>query len=110
MFHGPSYQGVTEMGAMGADGARATVTSLPAPGALLDAAGQLLGYWIEVNSTEDRIALPMRIDRIDLYGPHPEPGDRLDLPGAVHRVSETDARGDVDLARRRPAVGPAHPA
>ena len=32
MFHGPAYQGVTEMHAMGTDGLRATVTCRPAPG------------------------------------------------------------------------------
>jgi phosphopantetheinyl transferase (holo-ACP synthase) len=99
MFHGPGYQGVTEMHAMGSDGLRATVTAKPAPGALLDAAGQLLGYWIEANSTEDRIALPMRIDRIDLYGPHPEPGAELGCLVRFTEVNETDARGNVDLVR-----------
>jgi acyl transferase domain-containing protein/phosphopantetheinyl transferase (holo-ACP synthase) len=99
MFHGPAYQGVTEMHAMGADGVRATVTCRPAPGALLDAAGQLLGYWIEANSTEDRIALPMRIDRIDLHGPHPEQGAQLSCLVRFTEVNETDARGNVDLVR-----------
>ena len=99
MFHGPGYQGVTEMHAMGADGLRATVTCRPAPGALLDAAGQLLGYWIECNSTEDRIALPMRIDRIDFYAPHPEPGAELSCLVRFTEVNETDARGNVDLVR-----------
>jgi acyl transferase domain-containing protein/phosphopantetheinyl transferase (holo-ACP synthase) len=99
MFHGPGYQGVTEMHAMGSDGLRATVTCRPAPGALLDAAGQLLGYWIEANSTEDRIALPMRIDRIDLHGPHPEPGAELSCLVRFTEVNETDARGNVDLVR-----------
>ncbi|HEX6421364.1 MAG TPA: acyltransferase domain-containing protein, partial [Acidimicrobiales bacterium] len=99
MFHGPAYRGVTGMHAMGADGLRATVTALPAPGALLDAAGQLLGYWIEANSSEDRIALPMRIDRIDLHGPHPEPGAALDCVVRFTEVNETDARGNVDLVR-----------
>jgi acyl transferase domain-containing protein/phosphopantetheinyl transferase (holo-ACP synthase) len=99
MFHGPAYQGVTAMHAMGADGLRATVTARPAPGALLDAAGQLLGYWIEANSREDRIALPMRIDRIDFHGPHPEPGAELACLVRFTDVNETDARGNVDLVR-----------
>ncbi|HKE75647.1 MAG TPA: beta-ketoacyl synthase N-terminal-like domain-containing protein [Acidimicrobiales bacterium] len=99
MFHGPAYQGVTAMHAMGTDGLRATVTALPAPGALLDAAGQLLGYWIEANSTQDRIALPMRIDRIDFHGPHPEPGAELSCVVRFTEVNETDARGNVDLVR-----------
>jgi phosphopantetheinyl transferase (holo-ACP synthase) len=99
MFHGPAYQGVTEMHAMGSDGVRAAVTSLPAPGALLDAAGQLLGYWIEANTTEDRLALPMRIDRIDFHGPHPEPGASLDCLVRFTEVNEADARGNVDLVR-----------
>ena len=109
MFHGPAYQGVTEMHAMGTDGLRATVTCRPAPGALLDAAGQLLGYWIEANSTEDRIALPMRIDRIDVHGPHPEPGAQLDCVVRFTEVNETDARRQRRPRPGRPGVGPAHP-
>jgi phosphopantetheinyl transferase (holo-ACP synthase) len=99
MFHGPAYQGVTAVHGMGSDGVRATVTALPAPGALLDAAGQLLGYWIEANTTQDRIALPMRIDRIDFHGPHPEPGASFDCIVRFTDVNETDARGNVDLVR-----------
>jgi hypothetical protein len=99
MFHGPAYQGVTATHAMGDDGLRATVTALPAPGALLDAAGQLLAYWIEANSVEDRMALPMRIDRIDFYGPHPEPGAELACLVRLTDFNETDARGNVDLVR-----------
>ncbi|HEX8803705.1 MAG TPA: 4'-phosphopantetheinyl transferase superfamily protein, partial [Acidimicrobiales bacterium] len=99
MFHGPGYRGVTAMHAVGSDGLRAAVTSLPAPGALLDAAGQLLGYWIEANTTEDRLALPMRIDRIDFHGPHPSPGALLDCVVRFTEVNEADARGNVDLVR-----------
>ena len=99
MFHGPAYQGVTATHAMGDDGLRATVTALPAPGALLDAAGQLLAYWIEANSVADRMALPMRIDRIDFFGPHPEPGAELGCLVRLTDFNETDARGNVDLVR-----------
>jgi acyl transferase domain-containing protein/phosphopantetheinyl transferase (holo-ACP synthase) len=99
MFHGPAYQGITETTAIGADGIRAAVTALPAPGALLDAAGQLLAYWIEWSMPENRVALPMRIDRIDFHGPHPGPGVRLDCLVRFTEINETDARGDVELVR-----------
>jgi hypothetical protein len=99
MFHGPAYQGVTALHSMGSDGIRGSLRTLPAPGALLDAAGQLFGYWIMVNTTVDRVALPMRIDRIDLYGPHPEAGTPLECTVRVTDLTETDARGDLELVQ-----------
>jgi phosphopantetheinyl transferase (holo-ACP synthase) len=48
---------------------------------------------------ENRVALPMRIDRIDFHGPHPGPGVRLDCLVRFTEINETDARGDVELVR-----------
>ena len=37
---------------------RGTLVSLPALGALLDSAGQLIGHWMQVSRTADQIVLP----------------------------------------------------
>ena len=41
----------------------------------------------------------MRIDRIDFYAPHPEPGAELSCLVRFTEVNEIDARGNVDLVR-----------
>ena len=52
MFHGPAYQAVTELSTLAEDGVRGVVEAMPAPGALLDAAGQLLGFWVATQPRE----------------------------------------------------------
>src|SRR5262249_21066817 len=97
MFHGPAYHGITRVDRYGGDGVRGAVTALPAPGALLDAAGQLLGYCAMVMLPGDRLVLPMRIDCIDFFGPTPAVGTELECSVRFDRVTETEARGDIEL-------------
>lgn len=96
MFHGPAYQGVSDLVSVADDGSRARLTSLRAPGALLDAAGQLMGHWLatsddppsealppertapQTGNRSDRLVLPTAIERIELFGPSPTPGTELD--------------------------------
>jgi acyl transferase domain-containing protein/phosphopantetheinyl transferase len=97
MFHGPAYHGITRVDTYGADGVRGQITALPAPGALLDAAGQLLGYWAMLMLPQDRLVLPKRVDRIDFYGPRPAVGSTLDCSVRFDDIADTHARGDIDL-------------
>jgi hypothetical protein len=75
MFHEPAYQAVAEITASGTNGIRGRLRDLPAPGALLDAAGQLYGYWVMRAADRDYVAFPMRIDAIRYFGPGPDAGD-----------------------------------
>ena len=77
MFHGPAYQGVVSLEAFGSDGIRGVIRTGEAPGALLDNAGQLLGLWVMLSVDQDRLAMPVQIQSIDLYGPHPAPGEEV---------------------------------
>jgi hypothetical protein len=97
MFHGPGYQGVTAIDTIGDDGVRGAIVVLPAPGAVLDAAGQLLGYWVMAAETHNRVALPRRIERIDFFGPRPPLGTRLDVTLRLREVTAADARADIEL-------------
>ena len=91
MFHGPGYRSVQTLEEMGDDGIRGRIVELPAEGALLDGAGQLLGYWIKALSDRDRVAVPVILERARFYGPAPETGRRFDCTvrvrhfGAVRR-------------------------
>lgn len=88
MFHGPAFRGVASMDAVGENGADATLRSLPADTLLrsrphpefaidpllIDAAGQVLGYWNADQLEPAVVVFPVGIREIAIYGP------RLDAP------------------------------
>ena len=97
MFHGPSFQGVRDLGRVGRNGIRGIVESLPTQGALLDNAGQLFGFWVTLYADRDRIIFPFKVDRMAFYGPPPAVGRRLECNVDVTDVSEQSVRADIDL-------------
>jgi 4'-phosphopantetheinyl transferase EntD len=97
MFHGPQYQGVTELGPIGDNGVDGVIDVLPAPGALLDCAGQLMGWWVMHTETRDRLAMPVKIDRIALFAPDPVAGERVACRVRMRRVLEREVRADLEL-------------
>lgn len=97
MFHGPAFQAVRELGPMADDGIRGTLESLPTPGALLDNAGQLLGYWVMESTEIDRLAMPVRVDRMAFHGPHPPVGEAMECRVKVTELTEQIVRADIDV-------------
>jgi acyl transferase domain-containing protein/phosphopantetheinyl transferase len=92
MFHGPSWQGVRSVDVTGRDGAVATlhvlptdqmIASDPAPRfvldpVVLDAAGQLIGYWAAEALERGQIVFPFACDSLEIFGPAHRPvGDIL---------------------------------
>jgi acyl transferase domain-containing protein/phosphopantetheinyl transferase len=100
MFHGPAYQGIVEMGMVGRDGIRGTLETGAARGALLDNAGQLFGYWVMVQNETNRMAMPVRIGRMRLFGPHPHAGERLACTVRIRSQDERSVVADLTLADR----------
>jgi acyl transferase domain-containing protein/phosphopantetheinyl transferase len=96
MFHGPAYQGVTRLSGLAEDGVRGTVTALPAPGSLLDAAGQLLGYWVATQS-DNGLVLPATVGAISFYAPPPAVGAQFDTVVHVRSVAPEEVVADLDL-------------
>jgi acyl transferase domain-containing protein/phosphopantetheinyl transferase len=99
MFHGPAFQGVTELGPVADDGIVGELAVPSAPGALLDAAGQLLGFWINTRTARDRLAFPAAIDQVRYHGPPPRPGERVRCVVRISSVSDTDVVADLELRR-----------
>jgi phosphopantetheinyl transferase len=97
MFHGSRYQGVTELGPVGDDGIDGAIDVLPAPGALLDCAGQLMGWWVMHTESRDRLAMPVHIARIALFGPEPQIGQRVPSRVRMRGVGEREVRADLEL-------------
>ncbi len=84
MFHGPSFHGVREVIELGDEGVDGVIEALPTPGATLDCAAQVYGWWVLVTEEVNSYCLPQAIDRIELYAPLP-PGERF-----TNRVRITD--------------------
>ncbi len=99
MFHGPAYQGVVQLGPIGDDGIRGVLDTTPGPGALLDSAGQLFGYWIGAMHETDQLAMPMAIERLELFGPHPNQGERVACLVRVVEVTDTNVRCNIKLTQ-----------
>ncbi|MEV4257514.1 acyltransferase domain-containing protein, partial [Spirillospora sp. NPDC049652] len=97
MFHGPLYQGVLEISALAADGARGVLAALPTPGALLDNVGQLCGHWIQVNGERDQTVYPTGIDRVTWYGPLPPPSARLPVTVRSRALTAATLRCDAEV-------------
>jgi acyl transferase domain-containing protein/phosphopantetheinyl transferase len=101
LFHGPEFQGIRALGPMGPGGMTATIECLPAPGAILDAAGQLVGHWLAVRADVDRLALPRHLTAVRWYGPTPDSGTPLDVTMRIRNLDDESIRGDLDLVDRQ---------
>jgi len=97
LFHGPRYQGIVAIDAFGTTGARGTLRALAAKGALLDSAGQLPGLHLALTTTKDRLALPVRITRVEYFGDTPAPGTLLTCDVAMRHVGRHEMRADFDV-------------
>jgi acyl transferase domain-containing protein/phosphopantetheinyl transferase (holo-ACP synthase) len=97
MFHGPAFQGLTELTALGEAHVRGVITTPSAPGALLDNVGQLLGYWIMATRTERTVVFPVGMRQLRLYGPAPRPGTGVHCHIRVTRITDTVLEADVQL-------------
>ncbi len=99
MFHGPRFQGVEELTAIGAEHVRARLVTPAAPGALLDNVGQVLGYWIMASLPDRTTVFPVAIRRIRFHGEHPAAGERLECLVRVTSVTDTALTADMQLVR-----------
>ena len=97
MFHGPRFQGVCELGPIGDDGVRGVFAASAAPGALLDNAGQLLGFWIMKQMSANRLAYPASVERVRWYGPGPHPDDQVSCVVRIGSVTDTEVVADLEL-------------
>ncbi|MEU2774358.1 beta-ketoacyl synthase N-terminal-like domain-containing protein [Streptomyces sp. NPDC007162] len=97
MFHGPAYQGVCELTAIGDRHVRGVITTPAAPGALLDNVGQILGYWIMATRTERTVVFPVQMREMRFHGPHPAPGTEVGCLVRITSLTDTVLEADVEL-------------
>lgn len=97
LFHGPAYQGVRSIDALGRDGADGVVEVMAAPGATLDAAGQVYGWWVMEAAETNFLALPSAIERIEWFA-HPPVGTPLTTRVRITDLDERTVAADLELA------------
>ncbi len=72
--------------------------------ALLDAVGQMAGYWLIERFGWDYNCFPFRCERFGCYGPPPAPGTRLIGRGRIHPVGDTQLHAEFDLIHENGTV------
>jgi acyl transferase domain-containing protein/phosphopantetheinyl transferase (holo-ACP synthase) len=111
MFHQPLWQGVHAIDSVGAGGATGRLRVLPRLGVLrgtaepdfvldpvvLDAAGQVVGFWAAECLDRAHVVFPFRVAAIDLYGPPAAEGELLECRASIALRGEQLTSSDVDV-------------
>jgi acyl transferase domain-containing protein/phosphopantetheinyl transferase len=111
MFHGPSFQAVKSVERFGEDGNVARIVILsragllrsnPSPAfltdpVLLDAAGQVLAFWVKERLGVLVDVFPYRLEELRLYAPPAAPGAEVDCRVRAQMLGETRTRCDVEI-------------
>ncbi|MGH2893292.1 MAG: 4'-phosphopantetheinyl transferase superfamily protein [Solirubrobacteraceae bacterium] len=111
MFHQPLWQGVESVQVVAPAGAKARLRVLPREGlmrdtdapdfvldpVLLDAAGQVIGFWAADLLPRANVVFPFRLAALDVYAPAPAEGEQLECTAAVELVGEHLVRSDIDV-------------
>jgi acyl transferase domain-containing protein/phosphopantetheinyl transferase (holo-ACP synthase) len=111
MFHGPAWQAVRAMDVVAPAGAVARLETRPRAGLLrstphpafvfdpvvLDAAGQVIGFWAAERLDRAKVVFPFRLAALDVYGP-PLPEQRtLACTAAIELVGDALVRSDIHV-------------
>jgi malonyl CoA-acyl carrier protein transacylase/phosphopantetheinyl transferase (holo-ACP synthase) len=114
MFHGKAFQMVDRMDRSGEDGAEATlvggeysgwISSTPTPEfltdpMLLDAMGQVIGYWVGDRFQKGLSVFPIKLDRLEVLSGALQPGERALCRARVTHVDEDWLRSDIEVVRQ----------
>jgi len=98
MFHGPLFQGVTALHALGDRHVRATVTAPASPGALLDNALQPIGNWLVTVEPQRAVALPVALNHVRLFGPPHPAGTEFQCVTRIRSLDDAQVVTDVQLS------------
>jgi phosphopantetheine--protein transferase-like protein len=111
MFHGPCWQAVRAIEETGSKGVVARLQVLPSTRffrstphpplvldpVVLDAAGQVIGFWTAEHLTTGDVIFPFRLDALEVYGPRRPAGEELRCSAVINLVGEQLVRSDIDV-------------
>jgi acyl transferase domain-containing protein len=96
MFHGPAFQGVRHFDGLGDNGIDGEYEVLPTPGAALDNAAQLYGWWVTARAHRNFLTLPYALERLEFFRPLPV-GARIATRVRTLECDERNVRADIEL-------------
>lgn len=99
MFHGPAYQGILEIRAVGERGISGKIKGNGGKGSLLDNAGQLFGLWLQLTLAKDRIAFPVKIKEIEFFDAMHDQDGLFDCTCVLTELNDEFAVADITLLR-----------
>jgi acyl transferase domain-containing protein/phosphopantetheinyl transferase len=111
MFHQRLWQGVRSVDVVAPAGARAQLEVLPRAGLLrntpepsfvldpvvLDAAGQVIGFWAAEMLEQAPVVFPFRLAALDVYGPSLTEGEQLACVAAIRLEGDQLVCSDIDV-------------
>jgi acyl transferase domain-containing protein/phosphopantetheinyl transferase len=111
MFHGPMWRGVHSVDWVTANAAGATLRALPRDGmlgsgehpeyvldpVLLDAAGQLIGFWAADQLDRGRVVFPFRMASLEVFAPPPPAGEAFECRATIALHGDQLVRSDIDV-------------
>jgi len=111
MFHGPAFDGVASIDRLGENGAAATLRVLPldqlfrtirnpvwvTDPVLLDAAGQVVGYWTEEYLNPGTYVFPFRLRELQIFGPLLPVGSTVESRARIRSEGEQHIQSDIEL-------------
>ena len=111
MFHGPRFQGVKHLSSCGEQGIEADLqviannnyfTHIEQPvfqidASLLDAAGQLVGFWVAAQPEMDFIVFPFQVESFHQYQPPLPPGSLVMCRGLIRHISQLQTEASFDF-------------
>jgi len=111
MFHGPRWQGVARMEHTGDNGAVAGLLVLPfgdffassieprfvLDPVVLDAAGQVIGFWTMERLATGKLIFPYRVTSLELYGPQRPEGEPIGCIASIELVGQQQVRSTIDM-------------
>jgi phosphopantetheinyl transferase (holo-ACP synthase) len=111
MFHQPIWQGVAAVDAVAGEGASGRLQALPRSGmlsdddspafvldpVLLDAAGQLIGFWAAQRLDRANVVFPFRMAALDLHAPPPQAGAELGCVASIALHGDQLVSSDIDV-------------
>jgi acyl transferase domain-containing protein/phosphopantetheinyl transferase len=111
MFHGRSFRGIEAIEEWAENGAKAMLRVLPrsslfaamqnptflADPILLDAAGQIVGYWAAEHLLTGFNVFPYRVKSLQLFGPAMAEGQRATCLADIRLVGDSQIHADLDV-------------
>ncbi|MBE5319887.1 4'-phosphopantetheinyl transferase superfamily protein [Pedobacter sp. MR2016-19] len=99
MFHGPDYQGIKKLIAVGEKGITGIIEASGGKGSLLDNAGQLFGLWLQLTLEKDRIAFPVKIQEIEFFGDMADQKGQFECTCVLTEINDEFATADIVMKR-----------